>query len=124
MHQVSEKHVQKHQLQQQRALQRQHIEVTIVTLSGCRLCAALAHSQSTGEPAGTLLEYRRTQQLQLNRLLSGAGCWLDVAAVTLVYILALVLEFGAGRLGMFQLSRQAVLSSLGCFACITCFRAA
>lgn len=55
MQQASEQHVHKHQLhqpKQQRALQRQHIEVTIVVLSGCRLCAALACSQSTGEPAG------------------------------------------------------------------------
>lgn len=33
----------------QQQLQRQHIEIAIVAVSGCRLCAALACSQAPGE---------------------------------------------------------------------------
>jgi hypothetical protein len=40
---------QKQQTATQMQLQRQHIEITIVAASGCRLCAALARSQAPGE---------------------------------------------------------------------------
>lgn len=98
--------LQQQQTATKQQLHRHHIEIAIVAVSGCRLCAALACSQAPGESREAQHSLERTTvppARTKNCFPLAAGCWLDIAAAILLYAAGLCSEFWADRLGEHRL---------------------
>jgi len=88
--------------QQQHVLQRQHIEIGVIILSGCRLCAALAYTEGSGKGLAACSVQPALSTCQPTCHLSPwryTGALLAATVLAIIHILSLVLEFGSCSIG-------------------------